>query len=119
MTDRPEVEQFFDEYARGLLARDAGAVAGLYAVPALIAFPAQSLAVADRSQTEAFFTSAWEQYDGVDDVSSDVRVVAETGHSVWADVTWRYGDERTERFIYQLVDDAGTWRIAVLTPITD
>lgn len=112
------MEQFFDEYARGLLARDAAAVAGLYAVPALIAFPAQSLAVADRSQTEAFFTSAWEQYDGVDDVSSDVRVVAETGHSIWADVTWRYGDDRTERFIYQLVDDGGTWRIAVLTPIT-
>lgn len=119
MTQRAEVDQFFDEYARGLQARDAGAVAGLYAVPALIAFPAQSLAVADRSQTEAFLTSTWEHGGGGDDVSSDVRVVAETGHSVWADVTWRYGDDRTERFMYQLVDDAGTWRLAVLTPLAD
>ncbi|WP_168800539.1 MULTISPECIES: nuclear transport factor 2 family protein [Cellulomonas] len=118
MTERAEVDQFFDEYRRGLLARDTAAVAGLYAVPALIAFPAQSLAVADRSQTEAFFASAWEQYDGVDDVTSEVRVVAETGHSVWADVTWRYGDGRTERFMYQLVQDGDAWRIAVLTPLT-
>jgi ketosteroid isomerase-like protein len=40
MTDiRDQVEEFFERYAAALLARDAAAVAQLYAVPGLILFP--------------------------------------------------------------------------------
>ncbi len=49
MTD-PETRtaRFFERYAAALQARDEKAVGRLYAVPALILFPGQSIAVADR-----------------------------------------------------------------------
>ena len=47
--------EFFDRYAAALLARDEKAIAAMYAVPALILFPGQSIPVADASQTEDFF----------------------------------------------------------------
>ncbi|CAM3769012.1 DUF4440 domain-containing protein [Isoptericola cucumis] len=116
---------FFDRYSRALLDRDASAVADLYAVPALILFPGQSVAVSDRAQTEQFFASAMGQYDGVTTTTADVRVVAATGHSIWAEVAWHHGrggdadrtGEPDESFVYQLVDSGDGWRIAVLTPL--
>lgn len=34
-----------------------------------------------------------------------ITIVASTEHSIWADVTWTYGGEPRERFIYQLLKD--------------
>jgi ketosteroid isomerase-like protein len=111
------VKSFFDDYAAALLARDARAVAGMYAVPSLILFPGQSIAVDDAGQTEKFFASAWGQYDGVDSIERQLEVVAEAPGSRWADVTWLHDGEPRERFIYQLVGTDDAWQIAVLTPM--
>ncbi len=117
MTDaEARVQEFFDRYAAALLARDAAALSRLYAVPALILFPGQSLPVTDRGQTEAFFASSWGQYEGVEEAEPDVTVLAHAPHSVWADVTWSYGNAG-ERFCYQLVERSHGWQIAVLTPL--
>jgi len=120
-TDAPDdmAAEFFDRYRKALLDRDEAAVADLYAVPALILFPGQSLPVTSRAQTEQFFRSSWSQYEDVTAMSSDVRVAAATAHSVWADVTWHHDGpgEGTERFVYQLVRTDDGWRIAVLTPM--
>lgn len=110
--------EFFDGYAKALLARDADALAGQYAVPALILFPGNSIAVTDRAQTRGFFLSAFAQYAGVSEARPEVESVAATEHSIWADVTWHYDTQPPERNMYQLIADGDTWRIAVLTPLT-
>ena len=116
-TTQQKADQFFERYAAALLARDESAVSRLYAVPSLIVFPGRLLAVTEEGQTRAFFASAWDQYEGVQDMEKQVRVMAEAPGTVWADVTWsRHGRER-ERFCYQLVDVAEGYRIAVLTPM--
>ena len=111
------VEKFFDNYAAALLARDEKAVATMYAVPSLILFPGTSIAVSDEKQTEEFFATTWGQYEGVDSVEHDIRILGEAPHSVWADVTWSWDGQPRERLCYQLVDVAGEYRIAVLTPL--
>ena len=111
------VEEFFDRYAAALLARDEKAVATMYAVPSLILFPGNSIPVTDEKQTEQFFATTWAQYEGVDSVDHDIRILAEAPHSVWADVTWSWDGEPRERLCYQLVDVGGEYRIAVLTPL--
>ncbi|QPZ38402.1 nuclear transport factor 2 family protein [Paramicrobacterium chengjingii] len=116
MSATETTQTFFDAYAQALLDRDAAAIAQLYAVPSLILFPGQSIAVTSVEQTEQFFASSFEQYHGVSEAHSDITVVAEAEHSLWADVTWTYGGERRERFIYQLVRADDVWTIAVLTP---
>jgi hypothetical protein len=78
----------------------------------------QPITVADAAQTEEFFAGAFGQYEGVSQAHAAVTVVAETGHSLWAVVTWRYdGDVPGERNMYQFVRTAGDWNIAVLTPL--
>ena len=109
--------EFFDRYRDALLARDEQALADLYAVPALILFPGQSLPVGDRAQTAQFFASAFGQYEGVTGTTADVAVVAEAPHSIWADVTWHHDTGASERFVYQLLDTGGRWQIGVLTPL--
>jgi ketosteroid isomerase-like protein len=109
------VEQFFDRYADALLARDAQAVAALYAVPSLILFPGQSVPVSSPAQTEEFFASAWGQYEGVDTVDRTVSIMGSGPGTVWADVTWSYGGSPREHFCYQLIEGAGGPQIAVLT----
>lgn len=111
------VQEFFATYATALLARDAKAVARHYAVPALIAFPDQLLVVSELTQTERFFTNTFEQYRDVTQTSPQVRLIAETQHSLWADVTWSYDGAAAERNMYQLVKTGDTWKIAVLTPL--
>ena len=111
------VQQFFDRYAAALLARDEQAIAQLYAVPALILFPGNAIPVSDAAQTERFFKSSWQQYEGVDEASSTITVLAETPGSIWADVTWSFGGAPRERFCYQLVAGPDGDRIAVLTPM--
>lgn len=108
---------FFAGYAQALLDRDAQRLSSLYAVPALILFPQKPIPVTDAAQTAAFFDQGWEQYDGVEEAEFAVDIVASTGHSIWADVTWTYGGRPRERFIYQLVNDEGSWQVAVLTPL--
>ncbi len=118
MTDTTEqVEEFFERYAAALLARDAAAVAQLYAVPGLILFPDISIPVTDPSQTEQFFASAWQQYEGIDAASREIVIMGEAPNNVWADVTWRYGGEAGERFCYQLIAAPAGYQIAVLTPM--
>jgi ketosteroid isomerase-like protein len=121
MTGRHETSEtvpaFFARYAAALLARDEKAMARLYAVPALILFPGNPIPVSDASQTEAFFASAWAQYDGVEQVDKRVEILAEGPATVWADVTWSYDGAPRERMCYQLVDGPAGWQIAVLTPL--
>ena len=118
MTDTADrVEEFFERYAAALLARDAGAVAELYAVPALILFPGNSVPVASRQQTEQFFAASWVQYEGVESVETRIRIMEQAPWSVWADVAWSYGGGPRERFCYQLIDGPEGFRIAVLTPL--
>lgn len=118
MSTQTIAREFFDRYAQALLARDAAAVARMYAVPSLILFPGQSIAVTDVSQTEEFFTSAWKQYDAVVQTSTDIALWAATDHSLWADVTWHHDNAPEERLCYQLLrTKTGEWQIAVLTPL--
>ena len=118
MTHNAIAEQFFNSYTRALLDRNAGAIAEHYAVPALIEFPEHPIAVSSASQTEQFFAGAFSQYEGVTTTHAAVKVVASTGHSIWVDVTWTHSPSRQEeRFLYQLVRDSESWKIAVLTPL--
>ena len=112
-------EDFFAAYRQALLARDADALARLYAVPGLILFPGQSVPVSSTEQTRQFFTAAFQQYEGVTQATADVTVLAQTVHSIWVDVTWQYDRGDGERMIYQLVDADSAWRIAVLTPVPE
>jgi hypothetical protein len=111
------MDEFFDAYAAALLARDERAIARMYAVPALILFPGNPIAVTDADQTRAFFAASWNQYEGVDAVDKTVAVMGTAPGSVWADVTWSYAGAVRERFCYQLVERDGGWQIAVLTPM--
>ena len=118
MTDSSnQAHQFFERYAAALLARDAKAIAGMYAVPSLILFPGTSIAVSDARQTEEFFAASWGQYEGIDAIDNQVVVMGEAPRSLWADVTWSYGGHPRERFCYQLVEGADGYQIAVLTPM--
>lgn len=54
---------------------------------------------------------------GRERVRVEVHVIAETEHSVWADVRWFHDGTDAERFVYQLVRSDGAWKIAVLTPM--
>ena len=117
MIDNAAVTEFFDRYTRALMARNEKRVATLYAVPGLILFPGQAIAVSDQVQTEQFFASAWGQYEGVTETHTDLAVVAEAPGTVWVDVTWNHVGAPPERLMYQLVETGGTWKIAVLTPL--
>ena len=118
MTTRADsVTAFFDRYEAALLARDAKALASLYDVPSLILFPGRSVPVSEPAETEAFFASAFAQYEGVTSVEREVAVIAEAPHSVWTDVTWTFSSRPAERFCYQLVESGEGLRIAVLTPL--
>jgi hypothetical protein len=108
-------EEFFTRYADALLARDEKAVAALYAVPGLILFPGQSIAVTDPHQTEEFFASSWAQYEGVREAHPAITVMGEGPASIWADVTWSFDGQERERFCYQLVPGPSGHQIAVLT----
>lgn len=101
--EKLDSQQFFDAYAAAMLARDAKAIAGLYAVPALVEFPGQAVAVSDSSQTEQFFMASFEQYAAVLEVTPAVRAVAHTGHSRWVEVIWSYDGTPAEQYIYQVI----------------
>ena len=118
MTENSTVTKFFERYTEALMARDERRVAALYAVPGLILFPGQAVAVSDEKETEQFFASAWGQYEGVTETHTELTVVAEAPASVWVDVTWNHVGAPVERLMYQLVETGGTWKIAVLTPLT-
>lgn len=120
MSEYNIARKFFDGYARALLDRDAKSISNFYAVPALIEFPEQAIAVSDANQTEEFFASAFGQYEGVTTTEAVVEVVAATSHSIWADVTWNHhGGASNERNMYQLVRTGDDWKIAVLTPLDE
>lgn len=119
MTNSDEqVTVFFQRYRDALLARDAKAIAGMYAVPSLVVFPQQLLAVTSQQQTEQFFASSFGQYDGVNDAQPAISIMGEAPAVIWADVTWSYDGQPRERFCYQLAEDeAGEYQIVVLTPM--
>ncbi len=110
-----KADQFFERYSAALLARDAKVIAGMYAVPSLILFPGQAIAVSDAKQTEEFFAASWGQYEGVDAIDKQIVVMCEAPGSLWADVTWSYGGQPRERFCYQLVEGTDGYQVAVLT----
>ena len=112
-----DIEAFFDRYRAALLDRDAARIATMYAVPGLVLFPGSSVPVTSKDQTEHFFAASFSQYEGGSEVDLELRVLAETSHSTWVDVTWSYDGQRRERFCYQLVSAEGP-QIAVLTPLS-
>ena len=114
-TSLSTAEQFFDKYASALLARDAKAIAAMYAIPSLILFPGHSQAVSEQKQTEEFFAASFGQYDGIDSIKKEFVVRLEAPGAIWADVTWTYPRKPSERFCYQLVPGVGGYQIAVLT----
>ncbi|MCU1521144.1 MAG: hypothetical protein JWN19_1529 [Arthrobacter sp.] len=114
-TIQETVDAFFDGYAKALLGRDARALAGMYAVPSLIIFPGRSIPVSEARQTEEFFASAWDQYEGIRELGKQLVIMGEAPGSVWVDLTWSYGGRSRERFCYQLVDGPAGYQIAVLT----
>ncbi len=75
--------------------------------------------MASQEQTAEFFTGAFVQYEGVHDSAADIRVVAATGHSIWADVTWTHDTGATGAHDLPARRHRAGWRIAVLTPILD
>lgn len=109
--------EFFASYAEALLERNAQAIAEYYAVPGLIVAPDQLIAISGAAQSEAFFASAFSQYDGVTTAVPTVTIAAATAHTIWADVTWEYDAAPAERNMYQLVAVDESWRIAVMTPL--
>lgn len=111
-----DTEAFFDRYRAALLDRDAARIATMYAVPGLVLFPGSSVPVTSEDQTEQFFAASFKYYEGVSEVDLQLRVLAETSHSTWVDVTWSYDGQPRERFCYQLVG-AEAPQIAVLTPL--
>lgn len=112
-----KVEAFFEKYTAALLARDAKALALMYAVPSLIVFPGNRLVVSDPAQGEQFFTSSFAQYDGVDSIEKSISIMAESPSNVWANVAWSYDGQQRERFCYQLVEAEAGYQIAVLSPM--
>lgn len=120
MSEYNIARKFFDGYTRALLDRDAKTISDFYAVPALIEFPEQAIAVSDANQTEEFFAGAFGQYEGVTVTEAVVEIVAATSHSIWADVTWNHhGGAPNERNMYQLIRTGDDWKIAVLTPLDE
>lgn len=117
MTTTADVTRFFTAYREALLARDEKGIAAMYAVPGLILFPGNALAVSKEKQTEKFFASSWDQYEGVDDITPTIELLAEAPGTVWADVTWSHDGVVRERMVYQLVATDTGYRIAVLTPM--
>jgi len=109
------INAFFDRYSAALLARDAPTIATLYAVPSLILFPGQSIAVSDPQQTEQFFASSWAQYEGIDNIEKTMTVINQGPGTVWVDITWTYPGRTPEHFCYQLIQSAEGLQIAVLT----
>ena len=110
-------DEFFERYAAALLARDATAIADLYAVPSLILFPGHSIAVTSAAQTAEFFESSWSQYEGIKTVDKQISIMGEGPGTVWAEVSWNYGGRVQERFCYQLIEGRTGPQIAVLTPL--
>lgn len=87
MNENNEVHtEFFANYTRALLDRDAAAIVAHYAVPALTEFPGQRILVTDARQTKDFFAGAFGQYAEVVQANADINVVAKTDHRIWADV---------------------------------
>ena len=116
MTSTPDkVAEFFERYAAALLARDEATVATLFLVASLILFPGQSNAVTDAKQTARFFAASCSQYEGIETVDKRIVIMGEGPGTVWADVTWSYGDGGGEHFCYQLIDGPRGFQIAVLT----
>ena len=111
-----DIEAFFDRYRAALLDRDAARIATMYAVPGLVLFPGSSVPVTSKDQTEQFFAASFSQYEGVSEIDLELRVLVETSHSTWVDLTWCYNGQRRERFCYQLIN-AEPPQIAVLTPL--
>lgn len=106
--------EFFGRYAAALLARDEAGIAALYAIPSLILFPGQAIAVSAAEQTKEFFAASWTHYEGVGTIDRTITLMGQGPGTVWADVTWSYGNAR-EHFCYQLVERPHGWQIAVLT----
>jgi hypothetical protein len=113
---RTDAAVFFDRYQAALLDRAAAQLATMYAIPSPILFPGSSIPVSDQAQTEQFFTSSFDQYKGVTEVDHKLRIIADTSHSTWAEVTWRDDGRPRERFCYQLLETDHP-QIAVVTPM--
>jgi hypothetical protein len=117
------VQAFFDRFARALTAGDGKAIAGMWAVPALVVGDKSVQAVGSLREVEEFFRGAKDQYNalGITGTRADIRRLDWlTDRIVMADVRWPYldanGNEKGEESsTYTLrKDDTGELKMQVV-----
>jgi len=95
--NQDDLEAFFKHYGEALATGNLTALAACYAVPALFLGNEDSIPIATRSEIEAAFKDAAEQYRAQGLVAAHptvLRAEAITEQLVWAEVNWHYLDER-------------------------
>jgi ketosteroid isomerase-like protein len=95
-TPPSDIAAFLDRYAEALAAGDLPGIAGCYALPALVAGDAATIAVAEAGQIEAAFAGAAETYraQGLVGIRPELRAVDPlTPTLTLVDVRWAYLDE--------------------------
>lgn len=95
--DDERLESFFARYGEALTTGDLPAIAGCYAVPALVLSHTGSVPIATRQQIESAFRGAAEGYKAQGLVATRPTLVGSEAITEWlvsADVHWEYLDEQ-------------------------
>ena len=118
----PNIQVLFDAMARGLVAGDGGAVAGMWRAPALVLGEGDERLVGSDAEIRSFFGSAREQYNqrGIGDTRADVQRLEWLNPSIaLVEVRWPYLDGKGnelggETSTYLLKrDDSGNFKLRV------
>jgi hypothetical protein len=94
-----EVQAFFDRMARAITSGDTRAIAGQWAVPALVLGDTMAKAVGTIQEVEQFFSGAREQYNqrGITDTRAEIFGLEwVTDRMAIVDVRWPYLDAHGE-----------------------
>ncbi|SDB92461.1 SnoaL-like domain-containing protein [Raineyella antarctica] len=120
-----DLNALFETYSKLLSEGDVEHIARLYAYPAMVVAPHARLVVQDAGQTRGYFSGGLDKYAQQGIVSSHPSVS-------WSDQPSRgiavayvnfsnhdaAGNEvNQERYLYQLVQVDGWWKISVVTPL--
>ena len=123
-----EIERTLEQYGQALSTGDLVDIADGWTVPALVLDTTGAIAVAQRSEVEAFFGRAVEWYRSRGLASTrpdDVRVESLGGGLAAVDVRWRAydaaGQEQSSERSYYILHrgDDGRWRIRVALTRTE
>ena len=93
------VQEYFDRYARALMAGDGRTIAAMWEAPALVIDDENVIAVSATEQVEAFFTGARDQYQarGITATRAEIlRLQWATERIVVVDVRWPQLDAEGE-----------------------